>query len=234
MEYKVLAVLLMFTGLVSAQQFNQFDANGKRHGKWKKNFEGSTVLRYEGEFNHGKEIGQFKFYKNINGKPILTATRDFHANGTAKVTFYASNGKVISEGLMSGRTYIGPWKYYHNNSNQLMTLEHYNTVGELHGDRIVYYPNGQIAEKTFYKKGVLDGNAIWYAENGIMIKNYMYSNGVLNGKASFYDKEGNLLVEGIYRKDKKHGIWKYYESGKLKEEKDFTVYSKNPYKNKKQ
>ena len=233
MKYKVLGILLLFTGLLSAQQFNEYDVEGKRHGKWKKNFEGTNVIRYEGEFNHGKEIGQFKFYKNINGKPVLTATRDFQKDGTAEVIFYASSGKIVSKGLMNGRIYIGPWKYYHNNSNQLMTLEHYNSVGELHGDRIVYYPNGQIAEKTFYKKGELDGNAIWYAENGVMIKNYIYNNGLLNGIASFYDKEGKLIVEGVYRNDKKHGVWKYYENGKLKEEKDYTVYSKNPYKNKK-
>ncbi|GAA4239505.1 hypothetical protein GCM10022291_34080 [Postechiella marina] len=39
---------------VSAQNINQFDAQGKRHGVWKKNFENTKVLRYEGTFNHGK------------------------------------------------------------------------------------------------------------------------------------------------------------------------------------
>ncbi|WP_250434097.1 toxin-antitoxin system YwqK family antitoxin [Hanstruepera flava] len=233
MKSIVSILIVLIAGLASAQEFNQFDANGKRHGNWKKNFDGTQVLRYEGKFNHGQEVGQFKFYKNINGKAVLTATRDFNTDGTAKVMFYASNGKVVSEGLMKGRTYIGPWKYYHNNSDQLMTLEHYNSSGELDGDRIIYYPNGQIAEKTFYKSGKLDGKANWYAENGVLIKEYLYDNGQLNGKASFYDKAGKLMVEGVYRNDKKHGIWKYYENGELKEEKDFTVYSKNPYKKKK-
>lgn len=226
-------LLLVASGLVSAQNLNQFDADGERHGKWKKNFEGTKVVRYEGEFNHGKEVGQFKFYKNINEKPVLTATRDFNNDGTAKVTFYASNGKVVSEGLMRDRTYVGAWKYYHNNSYQLMTLEHYNNSGELEGDRIVYYVNGQMAEETFYKNGKLDGKAIWYSEDGVIIKKYLYDMGLLHGKASFYDKAGKILAEGIYRNDKKHGIWKYYENGELKEEKDFTVYSKNPYKKKK-
>jgi antitoxin component YwqK of YwqJK toxin-antitoxin module len=55
----------------------------------------------------------------------------------------------------------------------------------------------------------------------------------LHGEAKFYDKAGTLVAEGVYRNDKKHGIWKYYEGGELKEEKDFTVRSKNPYKKKK-
>lgn len=228
----VLFVVLLVNGVVFAQNVNQFDANGERHGKWKKTFDGTNVTRYEGEFNHGKEIGQFRFYKNINAKPVLTATRDFSKDGVAKVIFYASNGKIVSEGLMKGKIYIGPWKYYHNNSSQLMTLEHYDNSGVLNGDRIIYYPNGQIAEQSFYKNGKLDGKSNWYSEDGIIIKKYIYDNGNLNGKASFYDKAGELLIEGVYRNDKKHGIWKYYENGKLKEEKDFTVYSKNPYKKK--
>ena len=232
MKYAVLLLFVIVTGFVSAQGVNQLDAKGDRHGKWKKNFEGTQVVRYEGEFNHGKEIGQFRFYKNINGKPVLTATRDFSADGIAKVTFYASNKRIISEGLMNGKTYIGPWKYYHNNSNQLMTLEHYDNSGVLNGDRIIYYNNGQIAEQAFYKNGKIQGKSIWYAEDGTVIKEYIYDNGLLDGKASFYDKAGELIIEGVYRKDKKHGVWKYYENGKLKEEKDFTVYSKNPYKKK--
>ena len=59
------------------QEFNQFDSNGKRHGKWKKNFEGTEVLRYEGQFEHGKEVGVFKFYQNLENKAVLAATRTF-------------------------------------------------------------------------------------------------------------------------------------------------------------
>ena len=48
--------------LASAQDVNQLDADGKRHGIWKKNFENTKILRYQGEFFHGKEIGVFTFY----------------------------------------------------------------------------------------------------------------------------------------------------------------------------
>ena len=233
MKHLVLVVMIMMSGTLLAQTLNGLDSNGKRHGKWKKNFEGTQVVRYEGEFDHGKEIGLFKFYKNIKGKSVLTATRQFNNNDDlAQVTFYASNGKVISEGLMRGRTYIGPWKYYHNNSKQLMTLEHYDNGGKLEGEKFVYYPNGQIAEKSFFKDNKLDGKALWYTEEGVLIKKYQYNMGILDGEAKFYDKSGTLVAEGVYQNDKKHGIWKYYENGELKEEKDFTVRSKNPYKKK--
>lgn len=48
--------------------------------------------------------------------------------------------------------------------------------------------------------------------------------------AKYYDKDGVMLAEGVYKNDKKHGIWKYFENGKLSEEKDYTIYSKNPKK----
>jgi antitoxin component YwqK of YwqJK toxin-antitoxin module len=88
-------LLLVFT--VSSQNINQFDGNGNRHGIWKKNFDNTNVLRFEGQFNHGKEVGLFKFYLNVNNTAVLSATREFLENDTkAHVKFYASNGKIIS------------------------------------------------------------------------------------------------------------------------------------------
>ena len=54
-------ILLFFVCVMGwSQDINQFDAEGKRHGVWKKNFEGTDQLRYEGEFDHGKEIDWLK------------------------------------------------------------------------------------------------------------------------------------------------------------------------------
>ncbi|TYA72610.1 toxin-antitoxin system YwqK family antitoxin, partial [Seonamhaeicola marinus] len=57
----ILTVVLLTTiTTLSAQTINKFDDNGKRHGIWKKNFEGTKVLRYQGKFKHGKEIDTFQ------------------------------------------------------------------------------------------------------------------------------------------------------------------------------
>lgn len=231
MKQFLFLLVLLLGCMSSAQTVNKFDANGARDGVWKKNFENTDVLRYEGTFKNGKEIGVFKFYKNIKGKAVLTATREFSPNtNEAKVTFLASNGTVISEGFMRDKIYIGNWKYYHSNSMEVMTLEYYNNKGLLEGERYIYYPSGQVAEKAFYENGALQGKAVWYAENGALVKEHHYKMGDLHGSAKFYDESGNLLVEGMYRNDQKHGLWKYYENGQLIEEKDFTPKSNNPYK----
>ena len=215
--------ILLYTSLVFAQDINQLDAQGKHHGIWKKNFEGTNVLRYEGEFLHGKENGLFKFYKNITKTAVLTATKQFNeTDKKAEVKFFASNGKVISEGLMDGKLFIGEWKYYQKTSNQLLTLENYNNSGKLEGERFVYYPNAQIAEKQFYKNGLVNGISQSYSEKNVLLKEFIYENDTLHGMSKIYNPKGELVVEGAYKQGKKHGVWKYYENGKLTEEKDFT------------
>lgn len=223
---KILSGILFFlisVTILGAQNINQFDAKGKRHGIWKKNFEDSKIIRYEGEFYHGKEIGLFKFYKNIKNKPILSATKQFNeTNNISEVKFLASNGKVISEGQMDGKTFIGTWKYYQKSSNAILTLEEYNNNGKLVGERLVYYPNGEIAERQNYNQGILNGTSIWYSDKGVVLKEFNYVNDELHGEAKFYNPKGELIVEGFYKRGKKDNIWKYYKNGKLVEEKDFS------------
>lgn len=233
MKKLFLFILCMSTGLIFAQSINQIDANGKRHGVWKKNFDKTKVLRYTGKFFHGKEIGTFKFYLNIDDKAVLTATKKFNKSNTiADVTFFSSKGKKISEGQMNGKTYIGTWKYYQSKNNKIMTLEHYDDGGLLQKERLVYYEKGQLAEKQLYKDNKLNGISEWYSEKGILIREFSYVNGELHGLSKHYGHDGKLTVEGLYQHDRKHGIWKYYTNGKLVKEKDFTRRTKNPYKKK--
>ena len=232
MKFIHFIIITFITTLVSAQDINQFDANGKRHGIWKKHFDNTQILRYEGEFNHGKEIGLFKFYKNIKKKAVLTATKQFNeTDNKAYVKFFTSRGKVISEGEMNGKTYIGEWKYYQKRNDKLLILEYFDNYGILDGERLVYYENGQIAEKQFYKTGKLEGESVWYSERNVVLKQFIYVDGELHGKAKFYNPKGELVSEGQYKRDKKHGVWKYYEEGELVDEKDFTYkpkYVKKP------
>lgn len=218
---------LLFSCMLFAQELNQFDSNGKRHGIWKKNFEDTEVIRYEGTFNHGKEIGVFMFYKNIKNKPVLTAKKVFNENDNiAEVQFLASNGKVISEGAMRGKSHVGTWKYYQKNSDKIMTFESYNDNGELTGERRVYYPNGQIAEQQNYLNGKLEGASTIYSTKHVLLKAFFYVNNELHGSAKSYNPKGELLSEGQYKRGKKDGVWKYYKDGELEKEEDFTYIPK--------
>ena len=224
-------LLWCIVGTTMAQDINQFDANGKREGVWKKDFEGTKILRYQGQFSHGKEIDTFKFYKKTGNKSTLSAVKVFNPNNDiATVEFLSSSKKVISKGKMNGKLYIGDWVYYHKNSDKIMITETYNDNGKLNGERLVYYDNGKLAERAFYKDGKLDGKSIWYSEKEIVLKDFTYVNDKLQGVSKYYDLDGNLLAEGAYKNDKKDGIWNFYKDGELDDTKDYTNYSKNPSK----
>jgi antitoxin component YwqK of YwqJK toxin-antitoxin module len=219
-----LIITLLLVGNLSAQDINQFDANGKRHGIWKKNFENTKQLRYEGQFDHGKEVGLFKFYKLIKKKSVLTATKQFNDKDTsAYVKFLSSRGKVISEGNMEVKKYVGKWTYYHKSSNDVMTTETYNSNGLLQGEKLVFYKDGVVAERANYVDGKLQGESNWYSIKGVVLKAFLYDNNELHGVAKYYNGKAELLAEGRYKRGKKVGVWKYYENGELTEEKDFSA-----------
>ena len=225
-------ILTILTSIGYAQEsVNQFDESNNRHGVWKKYFDKTKQLRYEGQFQHGKEVDTFKFYTLNKGTSVLSATKIFNTiNNKADVRFLSSKGKLISEGEMKGKLYVGKWTYYHNKSKTIMSTEFYNTEGKLEGEKLVLYSDGTTAEKANYGNGMLNGESIWYAKNGKVLKEFMFKDDELHGVCKYYDASGNIEAEGAYRKDLKHGIWKYYKNGKFVKTKDHTKRSKNPNK----
>lgn len=221
-KHILLTSTLLFISLFSfsQNQINQTDANGKRHGLWKKNFDDSKQLRYEGNFEHGKEIGEFKFYcEKCKNQPSVvknfTGTDDM-----ADVKYFTPKGKLVSEGKMKGKDRIGEWIYYHKKSKEVMTREFYSN-GELDGIMITYYPNGKITEEITYKNGSKEGINNYYSYEGVLLKKLLYKDGKLHGPAVYYDAYGKILHEGSYKKGTKNGLWKNYKDGKLLSEESF-------------
>ncbi len=204
----------------SQSEINQVDAQGERHGIWKKHYPKSDQLRYEGKFEHGKEVGEFKFYcEDCKDKP--NAIKVFNKkNDIAEVKYFTAKGKLVSEGQMDGKDRFGDWIYYHNNSKVIMTRENY-VNGKLNGKIVTYYPDGKITEEIEYKNGVKDGENNYYSPTGVLLKKLIYKNEELDGLVIYYDAHGNVLIEGNYKEGKKHGLWKYYKDGKMELEETF-------------
>ncbi|WP_179345644.1 toxin-antitoxin system YwqK family antitoxin [Winogradskyella ursingii] len=209
--------MMLLTVVVAQESVNQLDSDGKRHGLWTKNYDNTDLVRYKGVFEHGKEIDTFSYYKISNGKSVLSAIRVFNKNNNrAEVKFYTSNGKVVSEGKMDGKDFIGQWVYYHRNSDKKMIVENYNDVGQLEGERKVFYENGVMAEHANYRKGKLEGEAKWYSDKSVLIKVANFKNGEFHGPYKTFDNQGNITTEGNYDEDKKTGTWTYVEDGVTK------------------
>lgn len=215
--YKVKSIFLLFfvslSGiLLSQNKVNQFDEQGKRHGVWRGTHKESNRVRYEGEFNHGKEIGVFKYFDDTKACSII-ATRDFSkGDGSCYAVFYDQKGNKVSEGKLIDKSPDGIWKYYHFESTQLMTIENYK-FGKLHGAKKIFYKDGQLAEETNYSNGIKEGIAKTFSEKGDLIDEHMYLNGRFEGKATYYDGNGNKIYEGYYKDGNKIDKWKFFEKG---------------------
>lgn len=177
--------ILAGIGVQAQEKVNQTDSQGKRHGVWRKNHEGSDLVRYEGQFEHGKEIGEFRFYAK-SPKNYLEATRTFNATSdSVMVVYYDSDEKKQSEGYIVGRNREGIWKYFQQDGKTLLSTEEY-VQGKLHGRVITYYPNGKITDESTYVNGVLHGTSIKYDEKG----NELYRANYLKG-----EKCNHLLIK---------------------------------------
>ena len=213
---KYFIILLLFTKFCLAQNINKLDENGKKQGVWKGIYEESKRPRYEGTFEHGKEVGIFKFFDDTKAGTVM-ATREFSSKDNSCYTiFYNQKKNKVSEGKVVNRQYEGDWKYYHEDSPQIMTLEHY-VKGKLEGVRAVYYLGGKIAEETTYKNGIKEGKYKSYTETGVVLEETTYKNGEYEGLAIFKNADNELAGQGIFKDGKKVGMWKILEKGKLKD-----------------
>jgi antitoxin component YwqK of YwqJK toxin-antitoxin module len=214
-------IIFLFSMVISAQtDSNKLDDKGKKHGVWKGAYAESKRPRYEGTFEHGKEVGTFKFFDDTKAKTVI-ATREFNAkDGSAYTIFYNQSGHKVSEGREVNHLYEGEWKYYHENLPDIMTLENYK-AGKLNGKRTVYYRGSgvkgeeNIAEEANYSNGLKNGSYKKYTMKGVQLEDSNYKNDALDGPAVYKDPLGNLVSKGIFKNGQKTGVWEFYENGKL-------------------
>ncbi len=220
MKKYLVYMLLLVTTLNYAQSDikaqtapNALDKKGERHGDWQGFFDDSKILRYEGKFNHGKEIGVFTYYANSD-KKIVMATRNFDGKGNAYTVFFDENKNKVSEGNMVNKLRQGLWKYYHKGLKSVMTTENY-VNDKIEGARKVYYTNGVLGEEAIYKNNLKEGLLKKYNKDGKLIEESTYVKGLMQGPYKVYDEAGNIAITGKFKDDKKNGIWKYFFEGKL-------------------
>jgi len=226
----VLVVLLLgfYQAEVLAQKINQLDANGKRTGIWKKNYENGRI-RYTGSFVAGKEVGTFKFYRNEAGSVPHIVKEYSVKSDSAFVQFFNPLGKLKAEGNMIGKNRVGVWKYYFTNG-KIFSEENYSN-GKLEGTLKNYYSNGKLTEESQYKDGLKNGVSKIYTEKGILIEEVIYIAGKLNGEAKYYDLNGKIKQKGLYKNGAKEGKWEFYIDGEITTEKPKRVTHRVPKSN---
>jgi antitoxin component YwqK of YwqJK toxin-antitoxin module len=197
--------------MFSQEKINQLDAQGRRTGVWKKYYDNKNI-RYEGQFEAGKEIGVFNYYAELNSKyPNISKTFS-EVGDSAKVNYFYEDGKLQSKGTMNGKNRIGKWTYYNTDGITIISEENYEN-GLLNGISTTYFSAEKKAEITTYKNGKLHGQVFRYSSEGILLDDLQYQNGKLHGPAKYYHVSGKLVRKGNYENDEKIGNWEYFENG---------------------
>lgn len=226
--FKIVLFFLFCQIVLSQNDFNKLDAKGRKHGLWKGVYEDTKNPKYEGTFDHGKEVGTFTFFDNTKAKVII-ATREFNPKDNSAYTImYDQKKNKVSEGKVINKLPEGQWTYYHKASKVIMSTENYSK-GKLDGLRSVFYSNGKAAEETMYKNDLKNGPYKKYAENGNIIEESNYKNDQFDGLAVFRDPEdGTVISKGKFVNGKKIGIWQFFEKGKLVKEENMSFQKKRP------
>jgi antitoxin component YwqK of YwqJK toxin-antitoxin module len=150
----------------------------------------------------------------------------------AKGRFYPYSGKgEYVNGVMNGRFE----RYVSNNDNSnelyLSGVKNYNN-GDLHGDQITYYPNGQILKIQQYVNGYEDGMEKTYFSNGELKYSAKYNEGRKTGLEVSFNENGGIVSKITWVNSRRQGeeinnyysgkphIRGYYENG----------YHQGPYK----
>lgn len=219
-QFIKIVFLIYSMSIFGQNDINKLDSNGKKVGLWKGVYEESKRPRYEGTFDHDKEVGLFQFFDDSKASNLV-ATREFNSKDNSAYTiFFDENKNKISEGKVLNKIYEGLWIYYHKATNIVMTSENYKN-GKLEGTKTINYPSGKVAEISNYKNGVRNGVYKKFTENGIELEDSFYSNGELDGISTFKAPDGLVVAKGSFKQGKKVGVWLFYANGKLVSKDDF-------------
>ncbi len=203
---RILLFLFVFssTALI-AQPVNQTDAKGQKQGVWKKTYEGSQQLRYEGQFKNNLPVGVFTYYAK-SGK--ITTKLQHREDGTSFAQNFYETGKLSSEGKYKGQKKDSTWLFY-DEQTRLLSSEDYKD--DLRNGMVrVFYQSGKVSREQSYLNGLPNGKAISYYENGMPQTEDNYANNMLNGESKIFGPKGNLTQKGHYQNNVRDGEWSTY------------------------
>lgn len=219
-----LLALIMNPAISLAQDsnYNKRDNQGKRQGTWEKTYPETGNIRYTGQFEHGREVGTFKFFTKDN-PDHPKATKTYSRNKkTVEIKYFDNHGHLKSKGQLKNRKRLGKWTYYFSKGDAVMMTEEYKN-DQLHGWKKVFFKNGKLTKKQHFKNGKKDGREEIYNKNGTLVEMYTYRNGKRQGPSKLFDNSGQVTESGRYKNGRRHGKWKYYKDGASQKTKTFPL-----------
>jgi antitoxin component YwqK of YwqJK toxin-antitoxin module len=202
----------VFQATLSAQVVNQYDKEGRQHGKWVKYHAGTEVIRYTGQFENGIPTGEFKYYY-ATGKLRTIAT--YEKNGTVCYTVsYFGNGNKHAEGNYINKLKDGKWLFY-DGYNNIIAIDYY-LKDKKQGVCTTFLQTGEKIEEITFNNDIPNGRWVRYYKNGKMQFEGSLENDNWQGSFVFYNLDGSKIASGKYEQNLRIGDWIFYdEEGKM-------------------
>ncbi len=204
-RFLLLVSISVSSVLLHAQAVNQTDAKGQKQGVWKKTYENSNQLRYQGQFKDNQPVGTFTYFAK-NGKMMTTI--DHLSTTVSYAKNYYETGKLTSQGKYINQKKDSVWTFYDEEGNLLSTETYQNDLKN--GVAKVYHKNGTVSLEQNFANGIHHGQSIIYFDNGVKRAEDSYENGKLHGESKTYGLKGNVVEVGGYKLGNKEGIWTSY------------------------
>lgn len=187
-----------------------------------KNYDDAGKLQFESYQKNGKPHGPSRYYS----KEGNLLAEYWYLNGLqeGKAFRYYPSGVLHSiQNYMHGIQH-GRQEYYHENHMPRLLIEHYEQ-GLLHGDVMIFHPNGTMIRKLHFNNGRHDGpDTLWYPDgkkrieaffkdnsptgtaqawhaNGRLAHQIVYSDNSEITSVSYWDESGRAISGGISSKD---------------------------------
>lgn len=220
MSRVIVLLWMLVSASLMAQDVNQTDVQGRKHGKWVKTWPGSKMKQLEGQFEHGVPVGEFKSWYE---------TGEFHAlirysqNGKVQhVKSYHHNGYIKMKAKYLNEDRDSTWLYF-DTRGRVLSKETYKN-GKLNGEMEVYYtsevtlPNGMVeyvpgipSHRYQYRDGLRHGPYKELFTTGVTKEEGNYVDGNLDGKITRYSMGGAKEAMIHYKYAVKNGWALYYD-----------------------
>ncbi|HTB31168.1 MAG TPA: hypothetical protein VK808_04030 [Bacteroidia bacterium] len=196
---------------------NKIDAEGRKQGLWKKNYEDGNI-RFVGHFWDDKPSGVFKNYYDQGDS--LQSIRVYSNDGqTAYAHLFYTTGALWAEGKYVNEKRDSIWKFY--DDVQRMVLKNQYKNGKREGKSVIFYKSGNTLEVKNYKNDLEEGPFQQYFDEGGLKEEGTYLHGKLVDTLFIYDIDGYINIKGKYVNDMKEGNWIFYVNH---EPKDTLIY----------
>ena len=150
------------------------------------------ILVSETNYKDDEIHGPLKLYHN-NGSPLSIINYEFGLQNGESLSFFENGVKQTESSYKYGKL-DGKFIIYDEFGDKIGECFYVN--GDKNGKNFVYYPKAQgggVFELSVYEKGSLTGNKISFYPSGEVMSITPYTNGKAQTYPKNYDKKGNVI-----------------------------------------